>query len=122
MATADRSTKQTPLTPTVFEILLSLNEKQLHGYAIMSTVKERTGGRLELLPGSLYRALSRLEASEWIEVSELRPEEVLDDARRRYYQLTALGRSALQAEAHRLQDLVNAAIKSNLLEKPGGTR
>ena len=33
-----------PLTPIAFEILLSLMEDDLHGYAIMQTVEERSGG------------------------------------------------------------------------------
>ena len=41
-----------------------------------------------------------------IEESDERPAPELDDARRRYYRLTALGRRVLDAECERLQELV----------------
>ena len=45
-------------------------------------------------------------ASHIIEESDERPAPELDDARRRYYRLTALGRCVLDAECERLQELV----------------
>jgi DNA-binding PadR family transcriptional regulator len=41
-----------------------------------------------------------------IEESTARPAPDLDDARRRYYRLTSLGREGLNAERERLQELV----------------
>jgi hypothetical protein len=43
-----------------------------------------------------------------IEESDERPAAELDDARRRYYRVTALGKSVLDAECERLQELVQA--------------
>ena len=34
-----------PLTVPVFQILLSLSDQDLHGYAIIQDIRERTGGR-----------------------------------------------------------------------------
>jgi DNA-binding PadR family transcriptional regulator len=48
-----------------------------------------------------------IEAS-LIEESDERPAPELDDARRRYYRLTPLGRQVLDAECDRLQELVRA--------------
>jgi DNA-binding PadR family transcriptional regulator len=41
-----------------------------------------------------------------IEESDERPAPELDDARRRYYRLTELGKKVLDAECERLQELV----------------
>jgi DNA-binding PadR family transcriptional regulator len=43
-----------------------------------------------------------------IEESSARPAPELDDARRRYYRLTPLGRDVLNAECERLQELVQS--------------
>ena len=37
-----------PLTVPVFQILLSLSDQDLHGYAIIQDVRERTEGEVEL--------------------------------------------------------------------------
>jgi len=47
-----------------------------------------------------------------IEESDERPDPHLDDERRRYYRITALGRKVAQAEAMRLRDLVHLAADS----------
>jgi DNA-binding PadR family transcriptional regulator len=92
-----------PLTPQQFHILLSLVDGARHGYAILLEVKERTAGELKMGTGTLYTALARLV--------DLRL--VLDtdrqDARRRYYRLTPLGRAVLRAETARLEALVRHA-------------
>jgi len=102
-----------PLTPSVFEILLALAEDDLHGYAVMQAVEERSGGRVKLLPGTLYRALDRLLDSRLIQE---RKAPAGDDPRRRFYRLTALGRQVLVAEAERLNEQVAAAKRLELLE------
>jgi len=101
-----------PLTPTVFDILLSLVDGERHGYAIMQEVSGR------LLPGTLYRALTRLLESGLVESSDQRPDPELDDERRRYYKLTALGRRVIEAEAQRLVEQVRAARAKKLIQPP----
>jgi hypothetical protein len=44
-----------------------------------------------------------------VEESDERPDPELDDERRRYYRMTALGRRAVRAEAERLAGAVMAA-------------
>jgi DNA-binding PadR family transcriptional regulator len=97
-----------PLKPQWFHILLSLAGEDQHGYGIMQEVLERTGGKVHLWPATLYGSLKRLIEAELIEESDERPEPELDDARRRYYRLTAFGRRVLDAECERLQDLVRS--------------
>jgi hypothetical protein len=49
-----------------------------------------------------------------IEESDERPAPELDDARRRYYRLTRLGKSVLDAESERLEELVGILRKRRL--------
>jgi DNA-binding PadR family transcriptional regulator len=95
-----------PLKPHWFYVLLSLADQQQHGYGIMQEVLERTDGKVRLWPATLYGTLKRLIDEELIEESDDRPAAELDDARRRYYRLTRLGRRVLAAESERLEDLV----------------
>src|SRR5271167_4445080 len=97
-----------PLKTQWFHILLSLAGEGQHGYGIMQEVLERSGGKVRLWPATLYGSLKRLIEAELIQESDERPAPELDDARRRYYRLTALGREVLDAECERLQELVRA--------------
>jgi DNA-binding PadR family transcriptional regulator len=95
-----------PLKPHYFHVLLSLANDDQHGYGIMQEVLDRTGGKVRLWPATLYGALKRLMDDDLIEESDVRPAPDRDDARRRYYRLTKLGRRVLNAECRRLEDLV----------------
>ena len=97
-----------PLKPQWFHILLSLAAEEQHGYGIMQDVLERTMGKVRLWPATLYGSIKRLIEADLIEESPRRPAPELDDARRRYYRLTPLGRRVLDAECSRLQELVDA--------------
>ncbi|HEX3472070.1 MAG TPA: helix-turn-helix transcriptional regulator [Silvibacterium sp.] len=97
-----------PLKTQWFHILLSLAAGEQHGYGIMQEVLQRTTGKVRLWPATLYGSIKRLIEAELIEESDERPAPELDDARRRYYRLTALGRQVLDAECDRLQELVRA--------------
>jgi DNA-binding PadR family transcriptional regulator len=95
-----------PLKPHWFHVLLSLDGQEQHGYGIMQEVLKRTGGKVRLWPATLYGTLKRLMDEDLIEESGARPAPEQDDARRRYYRLTRLGRRVLAAESERLEDLV----------------
>jgi DNA-binding PadR family transcriptional regulator len=97
-----------PLKPQWFHIMLSLAGGEQHGYAIMQDVLGRTAGKVRLWPATLYGSIKRLIEAELIEESDERPAPELDDARRRYYRLTTLGREVLDGECERLQELVRA--------------
>lgn len=105
-----------PLKPAAFHILLALVDAERHGYGIMQEVIGRTNGTVKLGPGTLYGTIKRLLADELIAESEERPDPALDDERRRYYYLTALGRRVITLEAQRLADLVNMASAKKLLD------
>lgn len=95
-----------PLKPHWFHVLLSLATQEQHGYGIMQEVLERTDGKVRLWPATLYGTLKRMIDEGFIAESDERPVAELDDARRRYYRLTRLGRQVLAAESERLEDLV----------------
>ena len=77
----------------------------LHGYAIMSAIKERSGDVLRADEGSLYPALHRMEAAGW-----LRAEWIAKDQRQRLrvYRLTAEGAKQLSNEESRWQTVTSA--------------
>jgi len=104
-----------PLTAVAFEIMLTLAESDRHGYAIMREVEERTGGQVSLHPGTLYRALARLVDAGLLEESGPGSEPELGNERRKYYDLTSLGRDVAAAEARRLADQLGTAQARNLL-------
>jgi DNA-binding PadR family transcriptional regulator len=103
-----------PLSSQVFQILLSLLDDDLHGYAIIQDVATRTDGEVRLTASTLYAAVKRLLDSRWIEEITQRPR-ADDDARRRYYHLTPIGRQAARAEALRLERLAAMARAKRLL-------
>jgi DNA-binding PadR family transcriptional regulator len=70
-------------------VLLSLSEGAKHGYAITADVLEQTG--VELGPGTLYGALTKLEDRGLI--TPLPPVD-----RRRPYEITEAGRAALATQ------------------------
>jgi DNA-binding PadR family transcriptional regulator len=106
-----------PLTPPVSHILLALADEECHGYGIMQDVARQTDGALQLGPGTLYGCLKRMLAAGLVEESDERPDPALDDERRRYYRMTALGRHVVRAEAQRLAGAVTAAISKRLLDR-----
>lgn len=98
-----------PLSLPVFHMLLALSEGERHGYALKREILKRTGGKMNLGSCALYGSINRMLEQGLIEESSDRPDAHLDDERRRYYRITALGRRASHAEAVRLQELVRLA-------------
>jgi PadR family transcriptional regulator PadR len=80
-----------------------------HGYAVISDLRERTGGTFDLPEGTVYPALHRLQdggllASDW---------EYVAGRRRRVYRLTDAGRVAL-VEGHQRWRSFAGAVDSVL--------
>ena len=94
-----------PLSTPVLQVLLTLSERDLHGYGIIGDIAERTGGDVHLSTSTLYGAIKRMMRDGLVGESDFQADSVADDQRRRYYRITDLGRSVLQAEAHRIQRL-----------------
>jgi DNA-binding PadR family transcriptional regulator len=106
-----------PLHRDTFHILVSLADRDRHGYAVMQDVLDRTDGALRLSPSSLYAAIRRLLEQGLIEELAERPDPAHDDERRRYYRLTRLGRAVAAAEARRLERLLGDARATGLLPR-----
>jgi DNA-binding PadR family transcriptional regulator len=72
-------------------VLAALQSGPCHGYAVIESLRERSGGVFDLPEGTVYPALHRLEkqgllASRWSSGT---------GRRRRVYRLTAAGKAAL---------------------------
>jgi DNA-binding PadR family transcriptional regulator len=118
-----------PLTPVMLNILLALADEERHGYGIGVEVRERTGGKMRLGPGTLYGSLKRMvdgglveEVDEPERPPEDQPEGALrryDAERRRYYRLTGFGERVLAAELSRLERVVRTAQQKGLFPPSG---
>ncbi|WP_329571606.1 PadR family transcriptional regulator [Kitasatospora sp. NBC_01266] len=84
-------------------VLCVLADGPLHGYAINTAIEELVGERLG--PGSLYGALTRLEAKELIQPAE-------GQGRQRPVRLTPLGRQVLEQELRAMAKVARAGLKS----------
>jgi DNA-binding PadR family transcriptional regulator len=98
-----------------FQILLSLVDDDLHGYAIILDIRERTGGAVSLTASTLYAALRRMLGDGWID--EVDPPLDSLDERRRYYRLTKRGHEVARREAARLDALAAMARDKRLLPR-----
>ncbi len=75
-------------------LLAAVGAGPAHGYAIVEQLRDRSGGTFDLAEGTVYPALHRLEQtgllrSRWSTAA---------GRRRRVYELTSRGRSALEAQ------------------------
>jgi DNA-binding PadR family transcriptional regulator len=107
--------KLDPLPSAAFQILLSLADEDLHGYAIMRQVEEQTAGRMRLGPGTLYSSIQALLEEKCIEEVGSGEDTSPGNERRRYYRLTSAGRKLARAEADRLADLLRVARAKKIL-------
>src|SRR5580658_3099152 len=93
-------------------ILKAVSLGGLHGYGVLVRLQQLTGGRLQILQGSLYPALYRLErkgliASEWGESDNNR--------KAKFYRLTAAGRRQLNSETekwNRMASLITSILRT----------
>ena len=94
------SSERGALTEAVFYILLSLYTP-MHGYGIMQNVKELSRERVNLGAGTLYGAINTLLEKDWIKAVK-----VEKDTRKKEYEITTLGKAAMQGEIVRLEELI----------------
>jgi DNA-binding PadR family transcriptional regulator len=109
-----------PLTPAVLHILLALSTQERHGYGIMKQVESDSQGKVRMGPGTLYGSLRRMTDAGLICESDKKIDPNLDDERRVYYSITALGQQTLAAELQRYRQVVAVAHERSLLPKPMG--
>ena len=83
-----------------------------HGYGILLRIQQISGERLEILQGSFYTAVYRLERRGWIKGEWGESE---NNRRARFYSLTAAGTRRLKAETAKWIDM--AAVVAGILDK-----
>jgi len=81
-------------------ILTSLADGSKHGYAIMTDIAGFSGVQME--PGTLYGALSRLERRGWVQP-------LAAQERRRPYEITAAGQDVLAEQLASMQQILRVA-------------
>jgi len=89
-------------------IILLLNEKPLHGYAIMKEVENRIGKPVN--PSLLYPFLKKLEKNDLVR-STRKP---VGQKPKTVYELTAAGRKLAARIYKRIASMVSVAIEPNL--------
>jgi DNA-binding PadR family transcriptional regulator len=99
-----------------FLILTALAARPLHGYGVIQSVAELSGGDVRLRAGTLYGALDRLAEQGLVEVDH---EEAVEGRLRRYYRLSDSGTAALTAQIERLRRNA-AAAEAQLRRRPAG--
>ena len=115
---SNNSNRFQQLKPLDFQILTVLAGGQLHGYGIVQAAQEQFPDQPTLEIGSLYRIVSRMLHAKWIR--EVSPSETPVDKRvRRYYEVTALGRTVSRTEADRMRALLASPATLRLLEADG---
>lgn len=97
-------------------ILKAASLGPLHGYGILLRIQQISGERLEILQGSFYTAVYRLERRGWIEGEWGESE---NNRKAKYYRLTAAGKRQLKAESRKWADM--ASVVASILDaKPEG--
>lgn len=95
-----------------YHVLLALATGPLYGYAIKDAVETDSEGAVAPRAGSLYRVIARLMTTGLVVEAAPRSEPPPHPGHaRRYYALTAAGRSALAVEARRLKHTSAVAEK-----------
>jgi PadR family transcriptional regulator PadR len=93
-------------------ILKAVSLSPLHGYGILLRIQQISKDRLEILQGSLYPALYRMEQQGWISAEWGESEK---NRKAKFYSLTVSGRRRLQAETenwNRMADVITGILNT----------
>ena len=83
-----------PMTETGFYILFCL-QKPNHGYGVVQLTEKLTDGEIKIAPGTMYGSLAKMEKDGLIRF-------VMEEEKRKLYEITALGREVLDLELKRI--------------------
>jgi PadR family transcriptional regulator PadR len=92
-------------------ILKATSLGPLHGYGILLRIQQISGERLEILQGSFYTAIYRLERRGWVEGEWGESE---NNRKAKFYRLTKSGRQQLKEESAKWADM--ATVVANILQ------
>jgi DNA-binding PadR family transcriptional regulator len=87
------------LTESMFYVLMAFCQRPMCGIDAAAFIEERTHGRLQIGPATLYTILGKFEKEKYIR-------EIQVDGRKRTYQITDKGRHAYEEEVQRLRQCV----------------
>ena len=87
------------LTDSMFYVLMALNHGPMCGIDIAAWITNRTKGRVQLGPATLYTILGKFEKEQYITETEV-------EGRKRTYKITGKGGAAYQAELTRLRQCI----------------
>jgi transcriptional regulator len=107
-------TSQVDLPQGTLEMLIlkAVSLGPLHGYGILLRIQQISNQRLEILQGSFYTAIYRLERRGWIKGEWGESE---NNRRARFYSLTAAGKRQLKQETARWTNMT--AVVAGILNK-----
>jgi transcriptional regulator len=107
-------TSQVELPQGTLEMLIlkAVSLGPLHGYGILLRIQQISNQRLEILQGSFYTAIYRLERRGWIKGEWGESE---NNRRARFYSLTAAGKRQLKQETARWTDMTT--VVAGILNK-----
>ena len=111
--------KQVDLPQGTLEMLIlkAVSLGPLHGYGILLRIQQISGERLEILQGSFYTAVYRLERDGWIQGEWGESE---NNRRAKFYRLTTSGKRQLREVTAKWSDMTDV-IASILRTKPEET-
>jgi DNA-binding PadR family transcriptional regulator len=99
------------LPQVAFNVLMALSLRERHGYEIIKQIEEDTRGRIKLGPGALYTSIRHLHEHGLIEEIEKQT-----DKNRRYYRLTANGKTILNDELSYYETMLGLAKKRHITQ------
>jgi transcriptional regulator len=107
-------TKSVELPQGALEMLIlkAVSLGPLHGYGILLRIQQISGERLEILQGSFYTAIYRMEHRGWI-AGEWGESE--NNRRARFYSLTRAGKRQLKSETTKWTNM--AAVVASILDR-----
>jgi transcriptional regulator len=107
-------TKSVELPQGALEMLIlkAVSLGPLHGYGILLRIQQISGERLEILQGSFYTAIYRMDHRGWIEGEWGESE---NNRRARFYSLTRAGKRQLKSETAKWTDM--AAVVASILDR-----
>lgn len=110
-----------PLNPVDFMVLLVLLDGDSYGYAIVRAMRDKSDGRIDVLPGNFYTVLQRLLRDGLIAPSDTAPPGSAPGRPRRMFRITDLGRRVARAEATRLTEIADDPGVRGLVAEADGS-